>query len=139
PFGATTNDALASNAGANDRAFVVTGQDPNAGVTCNGVRTHTPQTWFNTCAFRANDLTNASVTTTSVFNFGTAGRNTLRGPGLQNIDFGLFREIKIRDENHVLQVRAEIFNVFNHPNFANPAANYGTPTTVGLVTSTIGS
>jgi len=141
PFSVTTNDALASNTGGTTvRAFVVPGQGPNANVTCTGAKTHTPQVWFNTCAFRANDLANPSSTSTSTFNFGSAGRNTLRGPGLQNIDFGLFREIKMGDESRILQVRLEVFNIFNHPNFANPtSANYGSPSTVGVITSTIGS
>ncbi len=139
PFSATTNDALASNTGANDRAFVVAGADPNVDTTCNGVRTRTPQAWFNTCAFRSNDPANAATTSSTIYSFGTAGRNSLRGPGLQNMDFGLFREIRMRSENRVLQVRVEGFNVMNHPNFANPAANYGSPTTVGLITSTVGS
>jgi hypothetical protein len=138
PFTATTNDALASNTGASDRAFVVPGEDPNASVTCNGAKTHTPQVWFNSCAFRANDPRNASTTSTTVFSYGTAGRNSLRGPGLQNIDFGLSREIALRNEK-VIQARVEVFNMFNHPNFAVPAANYSSPTTVGLVSSTLGS
>jgi hypothetical protein len=139
PFTVTTSDPLASNTGAADRAFVVAGVDPTAATSCNGTATRTPQQWFNTCAFRANDPANTSTTSSTVFNFGTAGKNSMRGPGLQNIDLGVLREIKTHGENHSLQLRLEVFNVFNHPNFANPAANYGSPTTVGLITSTVGS
>jgi hypothetical protein len=54
--------------------------------------------------------------------FGTAGFNTLRGPGLANVDLGLFREFAI-SERFKLQVRAEAFNFTNTPHFANPGTN----------------
>ncbi|MCC6535956.1 MAG: TonB-dependent receptor [Bryobacterales bacterium] len=54
--------------------------------------------------------------------FGTAGFNTLYGPGLVNIDAGLFREFRVT-ERFQLQFRAEAFNFTNTPHFANPGAN----------------
>ena len=51
--------------------------------------------------------------------FGTMGRNIFRGPGLYTWDFSLTKDWKLAD--HVaLQLRAEFFNVLNHPSFANP-------------------
>jgi hypothetical protein len=54
--------------------------------------------------------------------FGTAGFNTVRGPGLLNIDLGLFRQFAV-NERWKVQFRAEAFNFINTPNFGNPGAN----------------
>jgi len=139
PFTVSTTDAIASNTGASDRAFAITGANPNASVDANGKPTRTVNNWFNTTAFRANDPRNASTTSTSVYSFGTASRNSLRGPGLQNVDFGLIRQIPLFREHQNLEFRAEAFNILNHPNFANPNSSYSSPTTLGTITSTVGS
>lgn len=57
--------------------------------------------------------------------FGNAGRNELVGPGLLDLDFSLFKNIPIRriSETFNLQLRAELFNVLNHPNFMSPLDN----------------
>ncbi len=56
---------------------------------------------------------------------GNAGRNGLNGPGLVNVDFGVFKNNRITkiSENFNVQFRAELFNVFNHSNFASPVDN----------------
>ena len=51
--------------------------------------------------------------------FGTCGINTLPGPGLFNMDVGLFRRFTITERVN-LQFRAEMFNVTNTPHFSNP-------------------
>jgi hypothetical protein len=51
--------------------------------------------------------------------FGNVGRNTLRGDGLKNFDFGIYRGFRI-SESQSLQFRTEIFNLANHPNFFFP-------------------
>ncbi len=50
---------------------------------------------------------------------GTEGRNDIRGFGLTQVDLSLARKFPISDRLG-LQFRADAFNVFNHPNFANP-------------------
>jgi hypothetical protein len=50
---------------------------------------------------------------------GNLGRNILRGLGAWQIDFSLHREFRL-SEGLILQLRAESFNLSNHPNFANP-------------------
>ena len=51
--------------------------------------------------------------------FGNMGRNSLRGPAFKQWDLALYKSFNIT-EHAVLQVRAEIFNALNHPNFASP-------------------
>jgi carboxypeptidase family protein len=50
---------------------------------------------------------------------GTLGRNALRGFGIWQVDTALRRQFNLT-EHLKLQLRAEAFNVFNHPNFADP-------------------
>ena len=50
---------------------------------------------------------------------GNIGRNTIRGDGIQNLDFGIFKNTKIF-ESHNLQFRAEFFNLTNTRNFGTP-------------------
>ncbi len=75
----------------------------------------TPQNWFNQCAF--------AQPATGPFGpmFGSEGRNILTGPAFVNLDFALGKSIRLRAEDHRLLVRAEFFNLLNHPNFDVPA------------------
>jgi outer membrane receptor protein involved in Fe transport len=103
------NGANSDNAnigGGNQRINFV--GDPNQGAP------HTITSWFNPSAFA---LPAAGT-------FGNAPLNSLRGPGFWNVDFSLFRDIPIY-ERYKFQFRAEAFNLFNHPNLANPAGNLG--------------
>jgi hypothetical protein len=54
--------------------------------------------------------------------FGNASHNSLRGPGYFDVDLALSREFKAY-EKLTLSVRAEAFNLFNHPNFVAPNGN----------------
>lgn len=92
--------------------------DPYAG-------TRAPDRFINLAAFKvpctldpAGDGSAASCIP-GTWHFGSLGRNALRGPGYQNVDFSIFKDTNIT-ENLRLQLRAEIFNIFNHPNFSNP-------------------
>jgi hypothetical protein len=51
--------------------------------------------------------------------FGTSGRNLLRGPGVVNLDVGVFRKFTIT-EQLALEFRCEGHNATNTPHFANP-------------------
>lgn len=52
-------------------------------------------------------------------NPGNVGRNALRGPAFFQWDFSLMKNIPVT-EAVKFQFRADIFNILNHPNFANP-------------------
>lgn len=46
-----------------------------------------------------------------------AGRNTLRGDIVNTMDLSLTKGFRLPFEGHKLEVRFDVFNVFNHPNF----------------------
>jgi len=52
-------------------------------------------------------------------NFGNLGRDAVYGPGFWNADFSITKDTSIT-ERLKLQLRAEFFNIFNHPQFALP-------------------
>jgi hypothetical protein len=70
------------------------------------------QSYFDPLAF-------APVTTAR---FGTASYNSLRGPGIANVDLSVYRQFRL-PHGTSLQFRVEVFNLTNTPHFANPAAN----------------
>ncbi len=51
--------------------------------------------------------------------FGNEGRNSLIGPHFRQFDFSIFKDTAIT-ERIKLELRFEAYNLFNHPNFANP-------------------
>jgi hypothetical protein len=106
----------------NDYADVVAGVSPARPA---GDDFH--KQWFNTAAF-----TQAALGT-----FGNVRRNNIYGPGYEELDASIFKNFFEEARVHG-QFRAECFNLFNHPNFANPssAANSGT---FGQITSTVTS
>jgi hypothetical protein len=77
----------------------------------------------------------AAFSTPPQYTFGDAQRNLLHGPGAVNFDASLFKNFK-GYKNGVINFRAEAFNVFNHPNFANPGAALSAPATFGQSFST---
>lgn len=52
-------------------------------------------------------------------NIGTVGRNALRGPGFFQWDYSAMKSLRLT-EKAKLQLRADLFNIINHPNFSNP-------------------
>jgi outer membrane receptor protein involved in Fe transport len=53
---------------------------------------------------------------------GNAGRNSIVGPHLVNLDFSVYKNFAVRkiSETFTVQFRAEFFNILNHPNFSPP-------------------
>jgi hypothetical protein len=71
--------------------------------------------------------------------FGNLGRNTFRGPMQQNWDFSAGKFFAVT-ERQSLRITADFFNLFNHPNFANPAfLDIESPSNFGQITSTVGT
>ncbi|MGA2608562.1 MAG: carboxypeptidase regulatory-like domain-containing protein [Terriglobia bacterium] len=71
--------------------------------------------WFDKSAFSTAGLTKNTKP-------GSLGRNVLRGPSFNETDISLFKNFSLREDIR-LQARFEAFNLFNHPNFANPVSN----------------
>jgi hypothetical protein len=81
---------------------------------------HTADQWVSRSAFgRLNPLTQAGQ-------FGSEGRNAVRGPGIGNVDLSLLKTIRL-DERVRLQFRAEWFNLANHANFGLPDNDLASP------------
>lgn len=73
----------------------------------------TPQRWFNTTAF-------------SRFvppSFGNAARNIVEADGIINFDMGLAKDFKLSEQRRI-EFRWEVFNIFNHANFAAPVNDF---------------
>ncbi len=68
--------------------------------------------------------------------FGNEGRNSLHGPTYKNWDLALYKDTAF-GERVKLQLRADFFNILNHPNFANPflPAFIADPGIAGFATS----
>jgi hypothetical protein len=73
----------------------------------------TPIRWFNPDAFTVVPAVDPALGTPR---FGNAGRNTLIGPGLNNVDASLAKQFFVGSETRVLSFRVEAFNLLNHPN-----------------------
>lgn len=57
--------------------------------------------------------------------FGDSRRNTIYGPGFNQLDISLIKQTPLGGDRN-LEFRAEFFNIFNHPNFAEPDTTFGT-------------
>lgn len=56
--------------------------------------------------------------------YGNLGRNVFSGPGLNDFDMSFVKTQQISHDWR-LRLRAEFFNIWNHPNFANPSTTFG--------------
>ena len=65
---------------------------------------------------------------------GRAGRGVLRGLSHWQLDMSFGKETKIR-ENVKFVVAVDFFNMFNHPNFFDPAPNLEDPANFGVITT----
>jgi Carboxypeptidase regulatory-like domain/TonB dependent receptor len=78
--------------------------------------------WFDTEAVAAVDR------------FGNLGRNVVIGPGFHNTDLSIIKKLQ-PTRRVAMQVRVDIFDLFNHPNFGAPGNIVGSPT-FGKITRT---
>ena len=86
----------------------------------------TPEQWFDYACFpshSARTIIGADGITRSVDTQGNAGTNIIRGPGWNNVDLGLHKEIHLPGSS-LVQLRIEAFNLFNRPNFIGPSSNF---------------
>jgi hypothetical protein len=100
--------------------------DPFAGATTN------PSS-YTTTGFLINP---AAFSQPGPGMFGTCAPRKFHGPGIQMVDLSIFKDFKFT-ERWYLQFRTEFFNIFNHPNFANPSADISSPGSFGKVSNTL--
>jgi hypothetical protein len=93
--------------------------DPNSGAP------HTFAQWFNTSCF-ANVPAGLNVV-------GNESRNIINGPPTTRFDATLHKYIRLSESKSV-ELRLEVFNLFNHTNFTTLALSIATPSTFGSVT-----
>ncbi|HEY4009326.1 MAG TPA: TonB-dependent receptor [Acidobacteriaceae bacterium] len=72
----------------------------------------------------ANWIDLSAFTDAPLGSFGTVRRNSLYAPGYSDVDLSVFKNTKIV-ERVTLQLRAEMFNLFNRINYAPPSASVG--------------
>src|SRR5262249_13814281 len=116
------------------RPFTVNQVGNNVGTNMTGLPNVTgdpsapgPKTvdqWFNTAAFQA----------VPSGTFGNEQRNRLTGPGFQNVDLTIQRQIRLSSGAGVT-LRWDIFNLFNTVNFGLPNRDLASPATLGTITS----
>lgn len=70
----------------------------------------------------------------NVGRFGNSGVNVLEGPNFVDADFSVMKSFNLTERAR-LEFRATMMDVFNHPNFALPAADIESPATFGKITS----
>jgi outer membrane receptor protein involved in Fe transport len=124
-FQAQTGFPLSVNEGSN---LDIRYQTARPDVVCDpndGPKTTTQ--WFDTSCFVRRSLAQTGERP------GSAGRNTVRGPGFNRTDLSLFKNIRVY-KDHSLQLRVEAFNVFNQVRFGQPLGTIGTAT-FGQITS----
>ena len=111
---------------------------PNETCNPNAGSPHKPgsgTTFFNTACF-ALPTTTAGLIDNS--QSGNEGRNNILGPGFNNTDASLFKNFDVH-EGDKLELRFEVFDLFNEAHFSQPGATFGTASTFGRITSTVGN
>jgi hypothetical protein len=130
PFCSTTNPGNPQ-----DMTSVSCGYLTQGGLVPVPLSSSQTQTFWNSCLAKAPDPTaNGTLVTAGCYvslngrsilappalqTFGTMGRNIFRDTGFHNVDLSLSKNFKF-GERFKAQFRIETFNIFNHPNYANP-------------------
>jgi outer membrane receptor protein involved in Fe transport len=83
-------------------------------------------------------LNQSSFSVAAPGTYGNLNRNAIYGPGFEDVDLSLLKNIPIYKERVRAQFRVEMFNVLNRTNLAQPLTNEGYGSFFGVSTSTIG-
>jgi hypothetical protein len=136
PYTALVQGAITDFSGTqgfSTRADVLPGCNPNAG-------NHTLGQWFNTSCFAApgSDFPGTSIVAPGTF-FGDAGRDTIIGPSSIIVNLALARQIQLnRDGQHTLNLRWEVSNIANTPNYSAFGTVVNTGSSFGKITGAAG-
>jgi hypothetical protein len=105
---------------------------PDMGPKNIAVSHRTLNQWFNTGIFDAPPAVGDGTA------IGNAPWNFATGPGFWNTDFSLSKVVRVTEPLKV-EIRAELFNLFNHANFANPSSNVANASSFGVISNTVNS
>jgi hypothetical protein len=100
---------------------IVTALPSSLGAQCTAVAPDASTLAAAGCFVKGNSVMTPPMNGT----FGTMGRNIFRDSAFKNVDFSVFKSFRFK-ERFGAEFRAEFFNVFNHPIYANP---YGSTNT----------
>jgi hypothetical protein len=92
---------------------------PGASNAACAAKANTPALMTSLTAFGCYAKGNSIMTPPAYGTFGTMRRNIFPDSGFRNLDFSLAKNWHLGERLRA-QFRAEFFNIFNHPNFANP-------------------
>jgi hypothetical protein len=114
------------------------------GVTLTGKQWLNPNAFISVIDPATGDCTGVTPggsDTPALCQFGDSGRNTVRGPHFTDSDIYLSRRFHLHEQSS-LRVDMQMFNAFNHPNFALPSSVEtgvpgNTPPAFGTLQSTI--
>jgi len=117
---------LSGTGNGQDRGTLIAGADPYSSTACAGVSAKC-KSWLNPAAFMTTTALKAGCPgpTCLLPTFGNIGKNPFRLPSLFNWDVQLSKYFSVT-ERVKIQVRAEYFNVLNHPYFAPESTSTGT-------------
>ncbi len=93
--------------------------------------------WFDPSSFKPPSGCTTLCNPVPGVNIGNTGRNAFRGPGFVQDNVSLFKTYNLA-ESYTLEVRADVLQLSNTPQFANPSASM-TSTTFGQITTVMGS
>jgi hypothetical protein len=96
---------------------------PTSNTSCNSAVAGNPLAQASLAVLGCYALGNSILIPPAYGSFGTMSRNPWRDGGFRNWDASVSKTFKIK-ERLSAQIRGEVFNVLNHPNFVNP---YGGP------------
>ena len=135
PFTVTDGNINFANGGVN-----ISGTGAFPAMQINGVKSCGGGHVFNNATGGGTPcaITAASGNYTDPTGFGQQERNQVFGPAYTDTDFAAVKAFSVpRWESAKLKVGAQFFNLFNHPNFANPSSDIADTTFGGLITSTV--
>lgn len=117
--GAPFTPVLGFNNSLTNASFPADRPDVKPGVNPCKAETGNINSWFDPTIFTLPTTPDANGNI-----FGNAGRNSLCGPTLKDLDLSLIKETQV-SEGVSLEFRVEFFNIFNHPNFNVPDNTQG--------------
>jgi hypothetical protein len=131
----TIADTNANNVfGTSEDRAELTGTCKKGQLVTGGSTESKLNTYFNASCFTTPPIIGADGIGTG---FGNSATGLVDGPPQANVDLAVSKRLPLNwpHEKCEIQFRAEFFNALNHPQFANPDANFTSPT-FGVITST---